>query len=148
MGRILIAPFSAAAILQTGYPGFPRTNPLLPMIRKFTLKSRNLARSMGAAGKGTISNGNLVCLLTAGVLFQRWSAQITEAENSEGRSFRAWSYNPCGGRLQPDYTQLRWTLAKLRPSDTRAHLPLLSGCLTRPASVFLTFRPLGKPLAL
>ena len=74
----MIAPFSAAAILQTGYPGFPRTNPLLPMIRKFTLKSRNVARSMGAAGKGTISNGNLVCLLTAG----------TTRANYKGGEFR------------------------------------------------------------
>ena len=66
------APFSAAAILlQTGYPEFPRPNPLLPMIRKFTLKSKNLAHSMGAAGKGTSTNGNLVCLLTAGEFFER-----------------------------------------------------------------------------
>ena len=64
----MAAPFSAAAILQTGYLGFPRTNPFPPMIRKFSLKSRNVARSMGAAGKGTSNNGNLVCLLTAGVL--------------------------------------------------------------------------------
>ena len=63
----MAAPFSAAAILRTGYPGFPGTNPFLPMIRKFTLKSRNLARSMGAAGKGAVSNGNLVRLLTAGM---------------------------------------------------------------------------------
>ena len=55
MGRILVAPFSAAAILQTGYLGFPRTNPFPPMIRKFTLKSRNLARSITADGVLRIS---------------------------------------------------------------------------------------------
>ena len=69
LGRLSLAHFPAAAILHTGYPGFPRSNSLLPMIRKFTLKSRSHTHSMAAAEKATPSNGNLVCLLTAGVLF-------------------------------------------------------------------------------